>query len=62
MAQQLLELVVKYLVFNMLNKFLILIGLKQEDSGLLIDEQSIEPVNRVHPSSESRFVGEPNAS
>ena len=62
MAQQLLELVVKYLVFNMLNKFLILIGLKQEDSEILLDEQPLEPINRVHPSSESRFVGEPNAS
>ena len=62
MALQLLELVVKYLVYNMLNKFLILIGLKQEGSDFLVEEQASEPINTVHPSEDSRFIGDPNSA
>lgn len=61
MAQQLLDLVVKYLEFSMLNKFLILIGLREEDQ-IDLEEREAEVTTTVHPSSESRFVGDSSSA
>ncbi len=61
MVQQLLDLVVKYLEFSMLKKFLILIGLREEEEVNLGD-QVVETTTTVHPSTESRFVGDSSSA
>ena len=61
MVQQLLDLVVKYLEFSMLKKFLILIGLREEDQ-IDLEEREPEAIKTVHPSSESRFVGDTSSA